>query len=48
MADGSNGKPTNLLDQLEKGPVSFVKENQGAGETLSDAPKDLLGQLELS
>ena len=49
MADGSNGKPkTELLDQLEKGPwPSFVKEIKQACET-SDAPKDLLGQLELS
>ncbi len=49
MADGSNGKPkTELLDQLEKGPwPSFVKEIKSACET-SDAPKDLLGQLELS
>jgi dissimilatory sulfite reductase alpha subunit len=49
MADGSNGKSkTELLDQLEKGPwPSFVKEIKQACET-SDAPKDLLGQLELS
>jgi sulfite reductase alpha subunit len=48
MADG-NGKPkTELLDQLEKGPwPSFVKEIKSACET-SDAPKDLLAQLELS
>ena len=49
MADGSNGKPkTELLDELEKGPwPSFVKEIKLACET-SEAPKDLLGQLELS
>ena len=49
MADESNGKPkTELLDELEKGPwPSFVKEIKSACQT-SDAPKDLLGQLELS
>ena len=49
MADASNGKPkTELLDELEKGPwPSFVKEIKLACET-SEAPKDLLGQLELS
>jgi dissimilatory sulfite reductase alpha subunit len=49
MADASNGKPkTELLDELEKGPwPSFVKEIKLACET-SDAPKDLLGQVELS
>jgi sulfite reductase alpha subunit len=49
MADGSKGKPkTELLDQLEKGPwPSFVKEIKSACES-SEAPQDLLGQLELS
>ena len=49
MADATNGKPkTELLDELEKGPwPSFVKEIKLACES-SEAPKDLLGQLELS
>ena len=49
MAEEGNGKPkTALLDELEKGPwPSFVKEIKSACQT-SDAPKDLLGQLELS
>jgi len=49
MANEGNGKPkTELLDELEKGPwPSFVKEIKSACKT-SDAPKDLLGQLELS
>ncbi len=49
MAEDGNGRPkTELLDELEKGPwPSFVKEIKSACQT-SEAPKDLLRQLELS
>ena len=46
--ENGNGKPTKLLDELQKGPwPSFVTEIKSASE-VSDTCHDLLGQLELS